>query len=117
MGSNTKIKPAKPRKPRLEITKNFLKDFESVLAYGSSAFGEQATQKFKEEIISRIKALSSFPHANPLNRFVESTEKKVYRYIIYENYYVIYSVTKSTIRVISIIHQAISPKTIRLFTK
>ena len=71
MGSNTKIKPAKPRKPRLVITKNFLKDFESVLAYGSSAFGEQATQKFKEEIISRIKALSSFPHANPLKLLVQ----------------------------------------------
>ena len=113
MGSDTKLKPTIHRKPRLVITKNFLKDFETVLAYGSAVFGEQVAQKFKKEVLSCIKTLPSFPHANPLNRFVESSENKAYRYIIYEKYYVIYSVTKSTIRVISIIHQAVSPKTIR----
>ena len=30
--------------------------------------------------------------------------------IIYEKYYVVYSVTKTTIRVISIVHQATNPK-------
>ena len=113
MGNNAKLKPTAPRKPRLVITKNFLKDFETVLAYGSSVFGDIVTQKFKKEILSRIIALQAFPHANPINRFVESTEKKTYRYILFEYYYVIYSVTKSTVRVISIIHQAINPKTIR----
>lgn len=50
------------------------------------------------------------PHANPKSRFVESTERKVYRNIIYEKYYVVYSITKTTIRVISIVHQATNPK-------
>ena len=113
MGNNAKLKPTAHRKPRLVITKNFLKDFETVLAYGSSVFGDTVSQKFKKEILSRIKALPAFPHANPINRFLESTDKKTYRYILYENYYVIYSVTKSTVRVISIIHQAVNPKTIR----
>lgn len=36
------------------------------------------------------------PHANPKSRFVESTERKVYRNIVYEKYYVVYSVTKTT---------------------
>jgi len=113
MGGHSKLTPTTRQKPRLVITENFLKDFETVLEYGSSVFGQLVFQKFKEEVLSRIKALPSFPHANPRNRFVESSEKKVYRYIIYKNYYVIYSVTKSTIRVISIIHQAVSPKAIR----
>ena len=56
MGSNTELKLTR-RKPRLVITKNFLKDFETVLAYGSLVFGQQVAQKFKEEILSRIKAL------------------------------------------------------------
>ena len=62
--------------------------------------------------MERIMILPSFPHANPKNRFVNSSKKKTYRFIVYEKYFVIYSVTKSTIRVISIIHQTINPKTI-----
>ena len=101
------------RKPRLIITKNFLDELETVLDFSLLVFGEKTAQQFKEGIISRIMVLPSFPHANPKNRFVISSKRKTYRYIIYEKYFVIYSVTKSTIRVISIIHQAINPKTIR----
>ena len=101
------------RRPRLIITKNFLDELEAVLGYGYLVFGERTAQQFKEGIMSRITALPNFPHANPKNRFVKSSKGKTYRYIIYEKYYVVYSVTKSTIRVISIIHQAINPKTIR----
>lgn len=77
----------KKRRPKLIITKNFLIELETVLG-------------------------PSFPHANPLNRFRKSTKKKAYRYIIFKNYFIIYSVTISSIRVISIINQAINPKTI-----
>lgn len=100
------------RRPRLIITKNFLNELEAVLSYSCLAFGERAALKFDEGLMARIMNLPVFPHANPKNRFVKSSKKKTYRYILYEKYYVIYSVTKSTIRVISIIHQAITPKAI-----
>lgn len=101
------------RRPKLIITKNFLDELEAVLSYGLMVFGERTAQQFKEGIMTQIMALPFFPHAHPKNRFVKSSSRKTYRYIIYKKYYVIYSVTKSTIKVISIIHQAINPKTIR----
>ena len=100
------------QKPRLVITENFLKDLETVIMYGYTVFGEHTAKKFLSGILGRIYALPLMPHANPKNRFVESTERKVYRNIIYEKYYVVYSVTKTTIRVISIVHQATNPKKI-----
>ena len=60
----------------------------------------------------KIKTASKFPEMYPLSRFIKSTDKKQYRNIIFEKYYVIYSVTKTTIRIITIIHQATNPKTI-----
>ena len=102
----------KKRRPKLIITKNFLIELETVLGYSYRIFGERAANYFKEELMSRIMVLPSFPHANPINRFRKSTKKKAYRYIIFKNYFIIYSVTISTIRVISIINQAINPKTI-----
>lgn len=98
------------QKPRLVITKNFLKELETVFLYGHTVFGDTIAKKFQNDVLGRIYALPSMPHANPKNRFVESTEKKIYRNIIYEKYYVVYSVTKTTIRVISIVHQATNPK-------
>lgn len=80
--------------------------------YGQTVFGDKVADKFLKGILGRIYSLPSMPHANPKNRFVESTERKVYRYIVFEKYYVVYSVTKTTIRVISIIHQATNPKTL-----
>lgn len=113
MVGRTQLIPKRNQRPRLIITKNFLDELETVLSYGIMVFGEQTTQQFKEDLMTRIVALPAFPHANPKNRFLISTKRKTYRYIIYEKYFVIYSVSKSTIRVISIIHQAINPKTIR----
>lgn len=98
------------QKHKLVVTENFLDELKTILIYGQTVFGENTDEKFKNGVISRINALPHFPHANPKNRFVESTERKVYRNIIYEKYYVVYSVTKTTIRVISIVHQATNPK-------
>ena len=103
----------KSRKPRLIITNNFKDELEAVLDYSLWVFGEKTTQQFIEGLMARIMILPDFPHANPKNRFIKSSKRKTCRYIIYEKYFVFYSVTKSTIRVISIIHQAINPKTIR----
>ena len=88
-------------------------ELEAVLDYSLWVWGEQTAQQFMEGLMARIMILPVFPHANPKNRFVKSSKRKTYRYIVYEKYFVIYSVTKSTIRVISIIHQAINPRTIR----
>jgi len=112
MVGRTQLIPKRNQRPRLIITKNFLDELETVLNYGIMVFGKQTTQQFKEDLMTRIVTLPAFPHTNPKNRFVKSSKKKTYRYILYEKYYVIYSVTKSTIRVISIIHQAINPKAI-----
>lgn len=101
------------RRPKLIITKNFLDELETVLDNSTMVFGERVAQQFREGLMERIVILPTFPHANPKNRFMKSSKRKTYRYIIYEKYFVIYSVTKSTIRVISIIHQAINPKTVK----
>ena len=98
------------QKPKLVITENFLSELETVIIYGQTVFGDKTAEKFLKGIKERILALPKMPHANPKNRFVESTDRKVYRNIIYEKYYVVYSVTKTTIRVISIVHQATNPK-------
>lgn len=113
MVDTSQLNSRENRRPRLIITKNFLDQLETVLDYGIIVFGEQTAQQFKDGIMARIMMLPAFSHANPKNRFVKSSKRKTYRYIIYEKYFVIYSVTKSTIRVISIIHQAINPKTVK----
>ena len=110
MVGRKRVIPYCQHKPRLVITENFLKELETVIMYGHTVFGNNTANKFLNGVLERIFALPSMPHANPKSRFVESTERKVYRYIIYEKYYVVYSVTKTTIRVISIFHQAINPK-------
>ena len=101
---------SRQQKPRLVITENFLKELETVILYGHTVFGDTVAKKFQKEVLERIFSLPAMPHANPKSRFVESTERKVYRNIIYEKYYVVYSITKTTIRVISIVHQATNPK-------
>lgn len=73
-------------------------------------FGEKVAEQFHNGLMSRITALPSFPKANPKYRFVPSTEKKEYRVIVYKKFYVVYSVTSRTIKVLTIIHQATNPK-------
>ena len=110
MAGRKHIMSGHQQKPRLVVTENFLKELETVVMYGHTIFGENTAKKFLNGVLGRVFALPSMPHANPKSRFVESTERKVYRNIIYEKYYVVYSVTKTTIRVISIVHQATNPK-------
>ena len=78
--------------------------------YGATLFGEKVAEKFHKGVMNRISKLQVFPFANPKFRFVESTLKKEYRVILYEKYYIVYSVTSRTIKVLTIIHQATSPK-------
>lgn len=110
MAGRKHIMSGHQQKSRLVVTENFLKELETVIIYGQTVFGDEVSRKFLKGLMDRIFALPSMPYSNPLDRFVESTERKVYRTIIYEKYYVIYSITKTTIRVISIIHQATNPK-------
>ena len=110
MAGRKRIISGRQQKPRLVITENFLKEFETVILYGHTVFGNTIANKFQKEILDRVFSLPLLPHANSQSRFVESTERKVYRNIVYEKYYVVYSVTKTTIRVISIVHQATNPK-------
>ena len=103
----------RPQRRKLVVTENFLNELSTVLIYGETVFGKDAAERFFSEVMARIEALPFFPDANPINRFVKSTETKTYRYIVHSSYYIVYSVSKTTIRVISIIHQSSSPKKIR----
>ena len=99
-----------PTKPRLLIQQRFFDNLHTIEMYGATLFGEKVAEQFHNGIMSRITALPSFPKANPKFRFVPSTEKKEYRVVIYKKFYVVYSVTSRTIKVLTIIHQATSPK-------
>jgi len=61
--------------------------------------------------------ITAMPHIHPKNRFIESTEKKIFRNILVEKYAILYSVTTRLIRIIAIYHTAINPKTIASFAK
>ena len=99
-----------PTKPRLLIQQRFFDNLHTIEMYGATLFGEKVAEQFHNGLMSRITALPSFPQANPKFRFVPSTEKKEYRVIIYKKFFVVYSVTSRTIKVLTIIHQATSPK-------
>ncbi len=79
---------------------------------GYQLFGKDVAVSFREKILERVVLVREFPEMYPVCRFINSSEKKQYRNIIFEKYYVIYSVSKTTIRIITIIHQATDPKTI-----
>ena len=78
--------------------------------YGATLFGEKVAEQFHKGIMARILVLPSWPKANPRFRFVPSTERKEYRVILYKKFYIVYSVTSRTVRVLTIIHQATNPK-------
>lgn len=42
----------------------------------------------------------------------QALKKKEYRVILYEKFYIVYSVTNKTVTVLTIIHQATKPKTL-----
>ena len=105
------IKTPKQSKPRkIIISTEFVINLARVKNYGEELFGKTVSYKFVKEIRQRVAFLSKQPDANPKNRFLESTEKKTYRNIIYKSYNILYSVTASTIDVIDIYHSARNPE-------
>lgn len=94
------------------VTRHFKTKLNEIQEVGYQLFGKNVAVSFREKILERVVLVKEFPEMYPLSRFIPSTEKKQYRNIIFEKYYVVYSVTKTTIRVITIIHQSTNPKTI-----
>lgn len=97
---------------RFVVTRRFKTKLNEIQEVGYQLFGKNVAVSFREKILERVVLVKEFPEMYPLSRFIPSTEKKQYRNIIFEKYYVVYSVTKTTIRIITIIHQATNPKTI-----
>ena len=97
-------------KRRLLIQNRFFDNLHTIEMYGATMFGEKVAEQFHKGIMIRIVKLPTCPFANPKFRFIESTEKKEYRVILYKRYYIVYSVTSRTIKVLTIIHQATNPK-------
>ena len=93
----------------LKISNDYHEHLKDIALYGVEMFGERVNRNFIAKIEAKVARLPFLPDANPKNRFVESTERKIYRNIIVEKYIVLYAVTKSTIYVIDIIHSAKNP--------
>jgi len=93
----------------LKISNDYHEHLRDVALYGSEMFGTHSSREFVAKIEAKVVRLPLMPDANPKNRFVDSTERKVYRNIIIEKYIVLYAVTSSTIYVIDIIHSARNP--------
>ena len=111
MGTGTlEIKPKSER--RFVVTRRFKTKLNEIQEIGYQLFGKNVAVSFRKKILERVVLVKEFPEMYPLSRFIPSSEKKQYRNIIFEKYYVVYSVTKTTIRIITIIHQATNPKTI-----
>ena len=104
------IRNKQPPKRKLLIQERFYENLHTIEMYGATLFGEKVAEQFHKGIMARILALPSLPKANPRFRFVPSTERKEYRVILYKKFYVVYSVTSRTVRVLTIIHQATNPK-------
>ena len=111
MGTRTSEIKANPQR-RFIVTRRFKTKLNEIQEIGYQLFGRNVAISFREKILERVVLVKEFPEIYPISRFITSTEKKQYRNIIFEKYYVIYSVTKTTIRIITIIHQATNPKTI-----
>lgn len=111
MGTGTPEIKAKSER-RFVVTRRFKTKLNEIQEVGYQLFGKNVAVSFREKILERGVLVREFAEMYPLSRFIPSTEKKQYRNIIFEKYYVIYSVTKTTIRIITIIHQATNPKII-----
>jgi len=83
--------------------------------YGYEMFGARVSDNFISKVENMVIALPKMPDMHPKNRFIESSGKKVYRNILIEKYAVLYSVTYNTIKVMTIYHTSINPKTIEKF--
>ena len=102
---------------KLIIQSQFDIQMANILEYGIEQFGAKVVYDFYKNVMNQIITLPAMPHIHPKNRFIESTEKKVFRNILVEKYAILYSVTARIIRVITIYHTAINPKTITSFAK
>lgn len=111
MGAGAPKIKANPKR-RFVVTRRFKDKLNEVQEVGYQLFGKNVAISFREKILERVVLVKEFPEMYPVCRFINSSEKKTYRNIIFEKYYVVYSVSKTTIRIITIIHQATDPKTI-----
>jgi len=111
------IKPQTNTKKKMIIQPQFDIQMADILEFGIEQFGIKVAYNFYKNVMNMIIALPVMPHIHPKNRFIESSEKKVFRNIIVEKYAVLYSVTVRTISIITIYHTAINPKIIKNFAK
>ena len=111
MGTGTLEIKVKPNR-RFVFTRQFKTKLNEVQEVGYQLFGKNVAVSFREKIMERVVLVKEFPEMYPLSRFIKSTNEKQYRNIVFVKYYVIYSVTETTIRIITIIHQSTNPKTI-----
>jgi hypothetical protein len=102
---------------KLIIQPQFDIQMANVLEFGIEQFGMKVAYDFYKNVMNLIVILPAMPHIHPKNRFIENTEKKIFRNILVEKYAVLYSVTVRLIRVITIYHTAINPKMITSFAK
>ena len=106
------IKPKKNAAKKVVIQSKFDIQLANILEFVIEQFGAKVAFDFYKKVMSKIVNLPAMPHCHPKNRFIESTEKKVFRNILVDKYVFLYSVTLRTISVITIYHTAINPKTI-----
>jgi plasmid stabilization system protein ParE len=99
----------------LKVSPSYTRKLLEIAEYGYELFGARVSDAFISKIENKVFSLPKTPDIYPKNRFIESTDKKVYRNIIVENYAVLYSVTARTIHVITIYHTTINPATIKSF--
>ena len=115
MVAKSAIKIQKDGVKKLIINPLFDTQFARVLKFGIEQFGAKVTYDFYINVMNMISVLPQMPDIHPKNRFIESSEKKVYRNILVEKYAVLYSVTPRTIRVFTIYHMSIDPEKIAKF--
>jgi len=115
MVKKTPIKKAVQK--TLIISPKYTQNLLEIANYGYELFGAKVSDNFIAKIENKVMTLPKMPGIHPKNRFIESTEKKVFRNILVDKYAVLYSVTVRTICVITIYHTAINPKTITSFAK
>ena len=107
----------KPLQKALIISPQYTQKLLEIANYGYELFGAKVSDNFIAKIENKVVALPKMPEIHPKNRFIESTEKKVFRNILVDKYAVLYSVTARAICVITIYHTAINPETIKNFAK
>lgn len=104
------ISKQKPRK--LVVTQKFKDDFLLFANYTSYVFGRNVADTFVLNVNKEIAKLLIFPDANPKCKYKISTDKKTYRIIKINEVLILYSVTKTIIKIICIYHSHTDPGTI-----